>query len=279
MLRHHRFVRLVSDVYALADDARLPPVRAAAMQKLEPQATLSHHSAATLWRLPVPEHAVGHVTVPRGLLRNVVPIAHVHETRHPQSVVEDGFRVTPVMRTFVDLADLLDLVDLVVLGDAAVRSGLVTRHALVDETAPASHRRGAGAARRAAGLVRERVDSPRETRLRLLLVSAGLPEPEVNVSIITFDGRFIATPDLRYPRSRVAIEYDGRQHAEDRRQWGRDISRREDYDDAGWRVIVIRAEDLLRPWATVNKIWRILRERGEPGLPDELNRLPYLWVA
>lgn len=167
MLRHHRFVRLVRDVYAVADHARLPIVRAAAMQKLEPRATLSHHSAAAFWRLPVPEHAVGHVTVPRGLLRNVVPIAQVHETRYPHSVVEDGFGVTPVIRTFVDLADFLCLVDLVVLEDAAVRRGLVTRQVLVDETAPASHRRGAGAARRAAGLVREHVDSPRETRLRL----------------------------------------------------------------------------------------------------------------
>jgi hypothetical protein len=220
--------------------------------------------------------SVGHVTVPRGLLRSVVHVAHVHETRHPQSVLADGHRVTPPLRTFLDLADHLSLADAVVLGDAAIRSGLVTRQALIDETAPASHRRGARVARRAAGLARERVDSPRETRLRLLLVSAGLPEPEVNVAIVTSDGQFIATPDLRYRRSRVAIEYDGRQHVEDRRQWGRDISRREGYDDAGWRVIVIRAEDFLRPWATVHKIWRILRERGEPGLPEELNRIPWL---
>ena len=43
--------------------------------------------------------------------------------------------------------------------------------------------RGCRLARRAASLAREGVDSPQETRLRLLLVLAGLPEPRVNVII------------------------------------------------------------------------------------------------
>lgn len=131
-----------------------------------------------------------------------------------------------------------------------------------------SHRPAAALSRRAAGLVRERVDSPRETCVRLLLVAGGFSEPEVNITVMAPDGRFIGTPDLRYVRSKVAIEYDGRQHAADLRQWGQDIARREDFDAAGWRVMVVRHEDLRHPARLLYRIWEVLHERGEPGLPD-----------
>ena len=50
--------------------------------------------------------------------------------------------------------------------------------------------KGCRLARRAASLAREGVDSPQETRLRLLLVLAGLPEPRVN--LIIRGGRLMA---------------------------------------------------------------------------------------
>jgi hypothetical protein len=88
--------------------------------------------------------------------------------------------VTSPARTFVDLADLLALVDLVVVGDALVRLGLCSPARLCEEAAAARTRRVRQAARRAAALVRPRVDSPMETRLRLLLVlarAAGAADP------------------------------------------------------------------------------------------------------
>ena len=48
------------------------------------------------------------------------------------------------------------------------------------DAALAWHGRGAKLARRAARFVRDGVDSAMETRLRMLLVLAGLPAPEVN---------------------------------------------------------------------------------------------------
>ncbi len=63
--------------------------------------------------------------------------------------------------------------------DALVRLGLATEREL-RARAENSHERGAIRARTAAALVRRGVDSPMETRLRLLIVLAGLPEPEVN---------------------------------------------------------------------------------------------------
>ncbi|MEO6943359.1 MAG: hypothetical protein ABI053_01450 [Lacisediminihabitans sp.] len=66
---------------------------------------------------------------------------------------------------------------------------------------------GATALRAALPLVRLRVRSPRETLLRLLLLDAGLPEPEINFWVYDTRGEFLAECDLVYPEHKVALEY------------------------------------------------------------------------
>jgi len=51
-----------------------------------------------------------------------------------------------------------------------------------------------------------------ESRLRLLLVQAGLPRPGVQVTLHDVNGRFIGRPDLYYRAQRLAIEFDGGTH-------------------------------------------------------------------
>jgi len=140
--------------------------------------------------------------------------------------------------TFVDLAADLTLVDLVVLGDSLVRRGLLAPRDLA-AAAELAHGRGVRAARRAARLVRLGVDSAMETRLRLLLGQAGLPEPVVNLVIRDDVGTRLFRLDLAYPEVKVAIEYDGRQHAENRTQWVKDVGRREWFDGDGWRIVTV----------------------------------------
>ncbi|MDR0784198.1 MAG: hypothetical protein LBE83_10645, partial [Propionibacteriaceae bacterium] len=83
-------------------------------------------------------------------------------------------------------------------------------------------------ARRVARLVVPRTDSIYETRLRLLLVRAGLPQPEVNYSIYCNDVAMEYHVDMGYPRQKVAVEYDGADHVGDRKQMFRDAERRRD---------------------------------------------------
>jgi hypothetical protein len=64
----------------------------------------------------------------------------------------------------------------------------------------------------------------------LLLVLAGLPEPDVNFILRAPDGSWRRRFDLCYQGARLIIEYDGRQHAFDREQWSNDIARREELD-------------------------------------------------
>ena len=172
---------------------------------------------------------------------------------------------------FLRLAEHLSLLDLVVVGDAMVRRGRTTPRELVEATDRAGGR-WVRHARRAAGLVRARVDSPKETELRLLLVFAGFPEPEINKDVLDEAGGWIACPDLAYRALKIALEYDGRHHADDPRQWEKDIRRRELLDAAGWRVIVVTNRDLSRfPSQTLMRVALVLRERRSADVPAVLS--------
>jgi hypothetical protein len=112
--------------------------------------------------------------------------------------------------------------------------------------------------------VRERVDSPRETRLRLCLVLAGLPEPECNVRVGTAEFP-IGRGDLVYLQFKVIIEYEGDQHRTDVRQWNIDIQRQEDFAAAGWNVIRVTAHGMRRPRSVVHRVLGALRKAGFDG--------------
>jgi hypothetical protein len=273
MLRGSRFRRLFRGVYVCADAGDGPLLRLdAALLVLPPKAAASHLSAAVAFGLPVPVFAEVHAVVRRGWLESRIEGICVHEARPARDIIEHrGYRVTSPTRTFVDLADLLGLPDLVVVGDAMVRLGLCTPTQLVEEAAAARTRR-VRLARRAAALVRPRVDSPMETRVRLLLVLAGLPEPQPNLDVLSEDGRWLFRPDLSYPELRIAIEYDGRHHDEDAGQWEHDIGRMETYERHGWRVIVVTAKRFYgQPGATIRRVLDALRERDHAGAPATIS--------
>lgn len=73
--------------------------------------------------------------------------------------------------------------------------------------------------------------------------------------------------DLCYPALKLIIEYDGRQHARDSAQWQRDLSRREQLDALGWRLIVVTAGDLYdAPAQVLARVQTALIERGATGI-------------
>ncbi len=104
---------------------------------------------------------------------------------------------------------------------------------------------------------------PLETRLRLLLVLAGLPEPRVNLILRARDGSWRRRYDLAYEELCLILEYDGRQHANDTQQWLTDIFRREELDQMHWRLIVVTAEGIYAdPLQTLVRVREALLERG-----------------
>ena len=102
-----------------------------------------------------------------------------------------------------------------------------------------------------------------ETRLRLLLVLAGLPEPEVNHVIRDEWGSILRRFDLAYPTLKLIIEFDGRHHVRRAEQWEADIARREALESDGWRTLIVTSAGIYRdPTATVEKVRRALQLRG-----------------
>lgn len=198
----------------------------------------------------------------------------VRRTRSLPCAHTDNACVTPA-EAFVSAAQELDLVDLVAAGDWLVRLGHVVPADL--RKAAAAHRgRGAVLARRAAGLVREGVDSPQETRLRLCLVLAGVPEPQVN-PLVFVGGRVVGRVDLFLDRWRIAIEYEGDQHRTDLRQWNVDIRPSEQLIADGCPVVRVTAERMRHPRAVVAVVARALRQAGwdgsDPVFSEEWHRL------
>ncbi len=276
LLRRREFRRVIRSVWiradAIDDDTR---VRAALL--LHPaDAIASHFSAARVLGLPVPEHLFEHVTVFRAEDRRWRPEIKSHVTKRPRRVVTvRGIRTTDPITTFIQLAGSLSLVDLVVLGDAIARKYKVRPSKLV-AACRNSDDYYAGAALKAALYVRRGVDSPMETRLRMLIVLAGLPEPKVDVRLINDDGTWRRRFDLCYPELRLIIEYDGRHHAEDSAQWNSDLDRREELDDEEYRILVVTARGIfVEPARTLERIRRQLVLRGsrddltiDPGWQD-----------
>lgn len=254
-----------------ADLPVTPAVRAAgALLPFGPGAHASHATAARLYGVPVSLDPEEHVTVPRpqDRRRRTGIRCHVDGDEVPTRSV-NGLRGSAPEQVFVELADNLPLVELVVVGDFLVRRGL-RRRRLADHCAAATGR-GAARARTAEAFVRDRVDSPMETRVRMLIVLAGLPEPEVNLTFGDGDGLAFRRYDLSWPAARVIVEYDGRHHIERVQQWESDLARRESIDDDGWRILIVIAKDIYTtPGATLERIHRVLRQRRHPGTPRSL---------
>jgi len=154
-----------------------------------------------------------------------------------------GVRVTSALRTLSDLCPRLKGVEALALMDAAVRLKLTDRPALIHAQSVCM---------RLLGPLAEAAESPMETRLRWLLLKAGLPRPEVQRSLVDSHGRFVGRADMYYDRTRLVVEFDGGNHRdrliEDNRRQNMLIS-------AGYTVLRFTASDIFsRPDTVVAQV-------------------------
>lgn len=106
---------------------------------------------------------------------------------------------------------------------------------------------GIKAVRVAVLAARERVESPKETEMRLLLAAHGYAEPCVNLTMSEPGTGKTYRIDLAYPRQRIAIEYDGDWHRTDRTRFRRDRRKDDVLHELGWRVVRVVDTDLDSP--------------------------------
>ncbi len=234
------------------------------------QAWASHASAARVKGAPIPTIADEHVSVWHQKLRRHHRGIRCHVGDSTGVVVEKGVRVSSDVQMFIELGGQLTLVDLVVVGDWLVRRRGLTPEELVAACRRSRHR-DRRKALAAAEFVRRDVDSPMETRLRMLLVLAGIPEPEINLTVRNERGEVIRKYDLCYPVVKVAVEYNGKVHIEVLENWEDDLERRADMDDDEWRLVVVISSGIFKdPLRTLRRVHRVLLARGMPGVPLRL---------
>ncbi|GAA3888689.1 hypothetical protein GCM10022381_33200 [Leifsonia kafniensis] len=173
--------------------------------------------------------------------------------------------MTAPLQTWLDLGPVLKRNDLVAVADFLC-AGKHPRYQPSELVAAAERvpgRRGVRALREAASLARARVDSPKETETRLLILDAGLPEPVVGFEVLGVNLPFNPHVDLSWPAFKVCAEYEGEEHRTDRRRFRSDITRRERLEDVKWRVIRVTDDDLQNGGLElIQRIHNALVERG-----------------
>jgi hypothetical protein len=257
-LRGPRFRRLGPDIHVAADvpDSTGLAIRAQAL-RAGPSAVVTGWSACWWWGcdvLPRPEPPV-EVDAPDRRLRSSPGVLFRRARVRAEDVaVREGVRLTTPLRTAYDLARRVPLEDAVVAADALGRRARFTGAHLGELASTLGPLRGDRAVARVADLMDPAAESPMETRTRVVIVRAGLPRP-VSQFCVRDGGRFVARVDLAWPEWKIAVEYDGHDHAAaDRR--GRDVDRIDALRRLGWIVIVVTS----RQYATRGWIERRVRE-------------------
>lgn len=248
-----RYSRVFRDVYVLRGTELTPVLRAhAAWLWSRRRGVIAGFSAAAF-------HGSRWIDATRA-------VDIIHDNRHPLAGLQiwsdrlasdeiesvAGTAVTTPVRTALDLACWYPTTTAVAALDDLVR---VTELKLADvEMLSVRYhgRRGIERARTSLNLVDAGAQSPKETWLRLVLVSAGLPRPQTQIPVYDDSGDAIAYLDMGWGDVMVAVEHDGEQHRSDRRQYAWDIRRSEMVERRGWILVRVVAGD--RPADIVRRV-------------------------
>jgi hypothetical protein len=222
-------------------------------------------TAALLYGIPLPSrfNSAGSVDVSVPIDRT--PPRHKgvrgHRLARWQVSLFLGMPLVAPELSWAQLAPELTLDELVIAGDYLVRRKrpLASLERLAASTRAV--RRNSTLARQALDDIRPGTDSPPESATRLVLIRGGLPEPVVGYTVF-HEGYFVGTPDLAYVEEKIAIEYQGSGHWLDRDVFDDDIIRRERFERAGWKTILITSSRLREPRGLVAEVDAVLRERA-----------------
>ncbi|MET4059081.1 hypothetical protein ABIB35_000610 [Arthrobacter sp. UYP6] len=239
--------------------------------ELLPGGFLSHGTAAQLHGMPLPreirlESAI-HLSRPRSFAvprRKGIAGHRLVVTASELSTVS-GLPVTSLSRTLLDLSDGVSMEALVIAGDWMVSEHrrnfgrrriallpLPELRAYLDAKAGVP---GLRKIRTAVDLMRVGVDSPQETRVRLLLYRAGLPEFAPNTPVMDGTGNPALWVDLGCERYRTCIEYDGGHHLNPGQQ-SRDNHRDLLTHELGWHQVKLNKYDLAQ-----GSLWVVAKVR------------------
>jgi len=205
-----------------------------------------------------------HILVPEGVARPVRQGVVAHQSRYPLTVWGQAWGL-PVLNPVEHWLQLprANLDEMVEIGDGFLRRRLPLLS--FDEMAVAlsdcASRPRTDRAYEAMKWVRPGTDSMYETATRLMLVHAGLPEPEVNLEVYCSSSGMTFHLDMGYDKEKLGVEYDGAVHVGDRAQMEIDANRRRILQDEGWLIISVTAAQLRTPDQVVRSVESALLRR------------------
>lgn len=168
----------------------------------------------------------------------------------PDGTVIGGVRVVSVGRAVVDVMRMADGVWAAVIEvEKAYAAELISRREIASWLARGPRLHGLSVVREALALSRENARSPKETEARLTAeLEAGLPPLHVNATVVTAAGREIGEVDLFDEEAGLAIEVDGAEHRNAKRQ-ARDVVKDDLLRDCGIEVIRLTGNQTSGPQA------------------------------
>jgi len=228
---------------------------------LPPPAIFSGITAAWLHGLDFePANPVEIVLPPSSGIRTQAGLNVRRRAIPPEQVVSlRGLRVTSLPLTLASLCAQRSAIEALIAIDMALHLGLTNTPALREYAERAKGQHGASRMRSLLSLAAH-AESPMETRLRWLLIEAGLPAPEVQVELGDSFVRFAGRVDLYYREARLGLEYDGVNHRE---RLVEDDRRQNLLLNAGFRLLRFTASDIYtRPEVVVRQVRDALETSG-----------------
>lgn len=207
-VRHGGYAR---GQYAAGEQAHRALI-ATTVPTLAPDSVLSHQSAALLWGLPVPLRLLDKVHATRGGSSggNVTATLHSHRRllAAQQITSVDGYLVTTLARSAVDLATMTRRPESLAVLDAALRLGCPV-DLLAEELDASGRRRGIGLVRWSLPHANGLSESPGESISRYWMIMGGVAEPELQFEVRDDRGHLLGRSDFAWPAHRVLGEFDG----------------------------------------------------------------------
>jgi hypothetical protein len=178
----------------------------------------------------------------------------------PEDVTtKHGLRVTAPARTLVDLARTEPWLLALQIADGALTDGHCDAADLAAVCSRMTGLRNVERARKLARPARAGIDSPQETATRLLIIDAGLPEPDVHLEIKE-DGLVLACGDLGYWRWLIWIEYDGFAEHGDQPSFGGDRYKDRWLHRRGWEPMRVSVRDHSDPTDFLGQLTQAIAE-------------------
>ncbi|MGH3937684.1 MAG: DUF559 domain-containing protein [Pseudonocardiaceae bacterium] len=256
-----------------------PFIRAsAALLATGSTAALTGLTAAWLQGCSAAESCIVHVVVPYSRSLRVREGLVVHQGRKLLEEVIDvrGLRTVPLDVAVTEL--LCTDVARRALAVADQAAGLFPelerpefRLQIASRLSARADRRGTARANGLLPLVTGRADSPPESWLKLLVVEAGFPPPVDQFKVVDTLDVVLYVLDLCWPSLRIALEYDGYEAHENRKD--RDARRDRDLRRRGWITIRATAADLCEPTELFERLDEAFRSRGAVGCQAALGEL------